>query len=206
MTINVIGDCDKRPVIYTILKIAQTMGDVLLITNRAMLRRLSDTGDTYGHYQNIMIAITQDGIDDFFDGFNFARDDFQTVVIDNLVDATSDVFIYVQGLNPTEEEIDMLESLDDYVTIDMYKGKYIDARTYYAIEEFEAFRDCCPMNQNLANVIGEILGPVYQKDPKNLASIAMTKVPGSRPATKSAPKSTIKKGTGKKMSLGGIFK
>lgn len=206
MTINVIGDCDKRPVLYTILKIAQTLGDVLLVTNRAMLRRLSDTGETGGFYQNIMIAVTQDGIDDFFDSFEHQKNDFNTVIIDNIVAAESDVFVYVKGLNPTPEELELLETLENYEVIDMYKGKFIDSKTYYNIEEFEALRDCCPMNAELAKAIGEILGPVLKKDPKNIAAIAMTRMPNAPKPKAAVLPGNNNKGSKKKFSLGGLLK
>ena len=74
MIINIIGNCDKRPVLYTVMKICQTLGDVLVITNNARLLRLSDTWDSFGHYQNTMIAYTQEGIDDFLDDFAYLID------------------------------------------------------------------------------------------------------------------------------------
>ena len=43
MVINIIGDCDKRPVLYTVMKICQTLGDVLLVSSSSRLMRLSDT-------------------------------------------------------------------------------------------------------------------------------------------------------------------
>ena len=71
MIVNIIGECDKRPVLYTCMKILQNIGDVLLISNSSRLMRLSDTRDIGGHYQNTMIAVTMDGIDDFFDDFKY---------------------------------------------------------------------------------------------------------------------------------------
>ena len=91
MVINIIGDCDKRPVLYTVMKICQTLGDVLLVSSSSRLMRLSDTNASYGHYQNTMVTVTQEGIDDFFDNFEYDLADFEFVIIDNIISAVHHV-------------------------------------------------------------------------------------------------------------------
>ena len=177
MIINIIGDCDKRPVLYTVLKVCQTLGDVLLITNSTRLARLSDTRDTYGHYQNIMVAITTEGIDDFLEAFDYGLNSFAYVVVDNISLAEADVTIYVEGLNQSEYEQDTLEYVENYQTIKLYKGGLIDSSTLKRLEEFEALRNCCPIGTKIATAVGNILAPMFGKDVKTFVEIAMQKNP-----------------------------
>ena len=177
MIINIIGDCDKRPVLYTVLKVCQTLGDVLLVTNSTRLARLSDTRDTYGHYQNIMVAITTEGIDDFLETFDYGLDSFAYVVVDNISLAEADVTIYVEGMEQSEEEKDILEYVETYETIKLYKGGLIASDTLKKLEEFEALRNCCPIGTKIANAVGTVLAPKFGKDAKSFVEIAMQKNP-----------------------------
>lgn len=177
MVINIIGDCDKRPVLYTVMKICQNLGDVLLLSNSTRLRRLSDTRETYGYYQNTMIAITTDGVDDFFDDFKYSAEDFDYMIVDNITMAEADVVIYVEGLVQSETEEEMLEYIEDYSVIPLYKGNLCGASTCRNLEQFEALRDMCPINNRIATKVAEILAPYFNKDAKSLVEIAMLKNP-----------------------------
>ena len=174
MIINIIGDCDKRPVLFTVMKICQTYGDVLLVSNSSRLSRLSDTGDTYGHYQNCMIAITQDGIDDFFETFMYDITDFEYIIVDNIITADADLVIYVAGLTQSSNEKDNLEYIEDYETVELYKGKLIDANTLMRCEEFEATGDMCTIAPKVAEKISGILAKHLNVDPKKIYTVAMT--------------------------------
>lgn len=188
MIINIIGDCDKRPVLYTVMKICQTLGDVLLVTNNSRLIRLSNTRENYGHYQNTMIAITHEGIDDFFENFEYDLEDFEYVIIDNIVSAEADLFIYVEGLLASEHEMDTLEYIDDYKTIRLYKGNMLSSRVMYNLEVFEAYVNMQPIGQKVAEAVSKILAEAFGKDPKMITEIAMLEHP--------APDTTRPKGRG----------
>lgn len=191
MVINIIGDCDKRAVLYTVLKICQTLGDVLLVSNSSRLMRLSDTKESYGHYQNVMVAITHDGFDDFLDNFEYDTNSFEYTVVDNITLAEADLVIYVEGLLQSEQEADMLEYIEEYKTIPLYKGKLFDANTCYNMEEFESMRTMCPINKKVASEVAKVLAGPLNTDAKTLETIAMTKNP--------APDSTgLNKQIGKK--------
>ena len=185
MHINVIGECDKRPVIYTLMKICQELGDVLLITTDSRLLRLSDTRDTYGHYQNTMIAVTNEGLDDFLDSFVYDLVDFENVIIDNIVDPDADVVIYVKGYVQSENEKDMLEYLDDYKVIEPYTRKLLDSSTPYKLEEFESLVDMCVVAPKLAKEVADALSGALKVSTDNLKNIALkntsVKVPKSSP-------------------------
>ena len=177
MIINIIGNCDKRPVLYTVMKICQTLGDVLVITNNARLLRLSDTRDSFGHYQNTMIAYTQEGIDDFLDDFNYDFNDFEYTIVDNIVLAEANLTIYVEGLLKDESEMDLLEYIESYQTIELYKGNLLGPKTLRNLECFEAFANMQPISAKLAERVSVLLGEALDKDPKMLQEIAMQEDP-----------------------------
>lgn len=172
MIINIIGDCDKRPVLYTVMKICQSLGDVLLVSSSSRLIRLSDTRESYGHYQNTMVAITQEGIDDFFEDFMYDLTDFEFTIIDNIVSAEADLVIYVKGMIESDNEKDNLEYIDNYETIDLYKGRLVDSNTMLRCEEFEALRDLCPIGNKVAEKVAPIMAKYLNTDAKKILGLA----------------------------------
>ena len=174
MIINIIGDCDKRAVLYTVMKICQRLGDVALITSSSRLIRLSDTKADFGHYQNTMIAVTQDGIDDFWEQFRYGNDDFDFVIIDNIIDAEADVHIYCKGMVQSEDEENAIEYIENLNVIDLYKGRMLSGDTLYRCEEFEALRNMCVISPKIADVVANILAKPFNTTAKNLFKIATT--------------------------------
>ncbi|MCM1215111.1 MAG: hypothetical protein NC548_11395 [Lachnospiraceae bacterium] len=177
MVINVIGDCDKRPVLYTMMKICQTLGDVLFVTDNTSMLRLSDTRENYGHYQNTMIAITQEGIDDFFENFAYALEDFEYMIVDNIPIAEADLVVYVEGMVQSQNELDILEYVEEYKTIPLYKGSLVSGSTLRNLEIFEAFRDMHPIGDKVGEAVAKLLSDALGKDPKMIKEIAMQENP-----------------------------
>lgn len=173
MIINLIGDCDDRPVLYTIMKMCQSLGDVLLVTGDARLVRLSDTGESMGHYQNCMIGITYEGIDEFWEEMPYDVSDFEYVIVDNIIDGNADVVIYTKGLLESEAEHDNLEYIDDYTTIELFTGGYLDSKTLYRLEEFEAYKTMCPISQKLAQKLAKVLAEPMKTPEKTLLNAAL---------------------------------
>ncbi len=172
MVVNVIGECDNRPILYCCMKVLQEFGDVLLVTSSNRLLRLSDTQESSGHYQNTMICVTHDGIDDFFDQLRYDRGDFDYIIIDNVVTVESDITLYVEGMSVSETESYLLSMLDEYQTIRLYKDKLIEASTAYKIEQFEALRDMCPMTPKVINAVCKLLSPKLGVSADKLVKIA----------------------------------
>ena len=171
MIISVIGDCDTRPVLYTMMKICQTLGDVLLITANTRLIRMTDTRDSGGHLQNCMIGIADEGIDDFFENFEYLDTDFNYVIIDNLMSADAEGVIYVRGLTESEDEKMQLEYIDEYTTIDLYKGKLCDSKTLFKCEEFEAYMNMCTINSKLTQEVAKAISGILQVPADKLTQI-----------------------------------
>lgn len=172
MLINIIGDCDKRPVLYTVMKICQRLGDVLLVSSSSRLNRLSDTRAPFGHYQNTMIAVTQEGIDDFWENYRYEPSDFDFVIIDNIVSAEADLTIYCKGMAESEYEADAIEYIDNLKVIDLYKGKMLAGDTLYRCEEFEALRNMCVISARVSEEVAKLLAEPLHTTQKNLYTIA----------------------------------
>lgn len=179
MIINVIGSGDNRPVIYTLLKICQCLGDVLLVSPRDYIYRLSNTEESLGHYQNILVAQTTEGIDDFYTDFQYDISDFSYTIVENLLDAKADLTIYVKGLDTSVEE-DVLEYVENYVTIDLYNPLVHKGFPMLCIEEFEALRDLCSMPESIASEVCHAIAKAFAMPERDLVTIAMnnpTKAP-----------------------------
>lgn len=181
MIINVIGDCDKRPVTYCVMKILQSLGDVLFVTTSSRLVRLSDTGESGGHYQNIMIGVTTEGVDDFFEEFNYNRNDFNNILVDNVLEADADLTIYVEGMSESDNEKYVLSLLENYKTVRLYKGKLVDGTTAYKMEQFEALRDMTPMNAKVIKAVAAAMSETFKIPAPRLEAIAAKVSNGAAP-------------------------
>lgn len=130
MILSVIGDTDKRPIMYTLLKVCQYLGDVLLVTNDRHYARLieepeEDVEVTAGHFQNIFIVVTDKTPDEASQAVGYRVDDYEFIIYDNKVDVAGDSIIYVAGCEMSDTEYSMLSYLEegDYITINFGFGK-----------------------------------------------------------------------------------
>lgn len=193
MIINVVGECDNRPVIYTLMKILQTIGDTLLVSNNSRLIRLSDTRENFGHYQNCMIAITQESFDDFLEEFPYGIADFTNIILDNLQSADADLTIYVKGIIQSEDEQTALEYIDEYLTIELFDPKFTGGQTLLNCERFEALANMMPINPSVATKVANAMAQPLNTAAENLIKIA-TAVPPGVPAAPSDVKGKLRIG------------
>lgn len=172
MVINILGECDKRPVIYTLLKVLQEFGDVLYLSNNTGALRLSDTRQSFGHYQNVMVAVTDDNYDDFFQDAPYGLDDFENVIIEGLDCEDPDMTIFVEGMRISDFESQMLDMVEEYKTIKLYKNKLYSSMTAKRVEEFEAFADMVPMPSSVVSEVVKVITPLNIAPQKSLLKIA----------------------------------
>lgn len=186
MIINIVSASDARPVIYCFMKLCQTLGDVLLVSNNSDRLRLADTHENGGHYQNTMIAVTEDSLDDFIDEFPYEMDDFDFIITENLPYATADLTVYVAGVQPlSEDELDDLVGFfDDYKVIPLFKSGMLLNKTFQLLEEFEVYRHMPSMGEGIAKAVASIMAPLLNVNVKNLESIAASEHPGAAPRKK----------------------
>lgn len=82
MIIGLYGRTDKRPLAYPLLKVLQVYGDVCFITRNKQYLRLSDTRESGGHYQNVMIIATDLSYDEIWEEVGYRTSDFKFVIYD----------------------------------------------------------------------------------------------------------------------------
>jgi hypothetical protein len=124
--IGVLGYTDKRPVLYSLLKILQTTGDVVIITDDRHFKRLLKDNASLGHLLNILICITDAAPDKVWAEIGHEQDDFDHVIYDvrtTLPDEV-DLYIHVNGSSLDEGEEDLLKSIEGYKKVKIvYDGK-----------------------------------------------------------------------------------
>lgn len=175
MILNIIGECDKRPVLYCAMKIFQELGDVLLLTPDDRLLRLSNTYATGGHYQNTMIGIANGGVDDFFEDPEFPYNvyDFDNMIVEGIITVDAALYLYVEGIATSEDMQSTLDMIENYQTVHLFKGGLIENNTYQKMEQFEALGDMCPMTPKIVKAVAAALSPALQIPAESLVKIGM---------------------------------
>lgn len=172
MIISVIGETDKRPVIYTLLRVCQFMGDVLIVTNDRHYKRLiehpeMDVEVYAGHFQNTFIVVSDATPDEVSQAVGYNATDYDYIIYDGQLDAASDVVVFVAGSDISDAENDMLDYLDegDYVTIGLGFGKKnavpYSNNMFKNVELIEAKRTLLQVDSKLSAMVAKILsGPM----------------------------------------------
>ncbi|GKU77564.1 hypothetical protein [Paenibacillus sp. L3-i20] len=174
MQIGVYGYTDKRPVIYALMKLLQTTGDVALFSNNRHYKRLLEEGESQGHMANIMIAISDATPDEIFKEVGYTPDDFEHVIFD-IQDTIPDNLthaIYVKTYNPNEDERAFLELIGDYRVIKLnYDGKseknainvIPSTSMWKSIEQIEFYKILNPIpSKELNKGLATMLAPSLQ--------------------------------------------
>ena len=181
MVIAVLGQTDKRPVIYCLMKLLQKLGDCAIVTKERHYARLIDNGTNVGHFQNIFIAVTDANTDEIFSEIGYRVEDFENIIIDCLdqIPEYADVTIYVGGAGgKTEDEEILLETCGEYFTINLGFGdKNIPYKVemFKCIEEVEGLKHLGPMDPQIASRIGTILTDRIHMPVKNIVKVVCAK-------------------------------
>lgn len=186
MVLSIIGETDKRPVIYSLLKVCQYLGDVLLVTNNRHYTRLieereEDLEVIAGHFQNIFIVVTDKTPDEASQAIGYTSDDYEFIIYDNKMDTSGDVIIHVAGCEMSEWEYSFLEYLneEDYHTINLGFGKKnvipLTGKMFANCELVEGKRTLLPIDTKLTGTIVKLLSPLVNIPEKTLVKAVMKK-------------------------------
>lgn len=113
MIIGLYGYTDKRPVLYALMHLLQSLGDVAVISpNRHLSRLLEDHSDS-GHIGNTLLNVTDLSPDEVWAEIQHSPDDFMHVIYDlrDSVAADVDLNIHVLGSEYEDGEKEFLECL-----------------------------------------------------------------------------------------------
>lgn len=165
MQISVFGRTDKRACIYTLMKILQQMGDVLVVTNHRHFTRLTEDGSLTGTYQNITVCVTDATADEMWQELGYAPEDFEYVILDNLYNEGTDLTIYVQGGGPEELDEYLFDVFEDMPVIHMGSGKNAVPYSRELLENIEQIEynrhlvaPSPAMTRELAKILSKPLG------------------------------------------------
>lgn len=170
MIISVIGETDKRPLMYTLIRFCQFLGDTLVVTpNDTYMKLIEDVEAetdeyTMGYFQNTVIVVTELTPDDVGRQVGYNKvEDFDFVIYENELDTSGDLIIYVTEGEMTEWEHSMLEYLDkdDYETLRFNNGKYrikITDKVLRNCETVEERRSLIDIHPELTKRVIRVLG------------------------------------------------
>lgn len=184
MILSVVGDTDKRPIMYTLLKVCQYLGDVLLVTNDRHYARLieepeEDVEIIAGHFQDIFIVVTDKTPDETSQAVGYVPEDYEFIIYDNKVDVSGDAIIYVAGCEMSEAEYSALGYLEeeDYITINFGFGKKnvipYTGKMFMNCELTEGKHVLVPIDNKISTDVVRILSPLVNIPEKTLMKAVM---------------------------------
>lgn len=156
MIVVCLGYADKRPVLYALMKLLQSFGDVAVVTQNRQLQRLLEDRNTSGHFNNIFIAVTDSTPDEVFSEIGYAPGDFDHIIFDS-IDVLPDSYntcIHCRSYGLTEHEKETMGYIDYLVQYNfMYDDKPeqgcvnipVTFQLIKSVEEFEAKKLLMPM-------------------------------------------------------------
>lgn len=178
MIVAVYGETDKRPVIYTLIKLFQRLGDCCLISDNRHYKRLLDTDTNTGHYQNVFITVTDASPDEVFSEIGYESIDFENMIFDNTIPDNADLIIFVQGCSISENESDTLEYLSSYETIGLGFGKNMIPYTvtmFKNVELIEGKKHLLEIDKKLTHKLATILSEHLNMSAKNICKVVAKK-------------------------------
>lgn len=176
MRIGVLGFTDKRPILYPLMKLLQSTGDVVVITDDRRFKRLLEDYASPGHLGNIMICVTDATPDEVWEEIDHSENDFDHVIYDlrDTLHEDIDMYIHVKGSDFEDGEKDFLECVDTYTSIKlMYDGKPertketinlpITLKLLSTLEVLENKNVLLPMpSKKINKVIAKLIAPVIK--------------------------------------------
>lgn len=178
MIVAVYGETDKRPVIYTLMKLFQKLGDTCLVSNDRHYKRLLPDNESMGNYQNVFIAVTEATPDEVFSEMGYDEDDFENLIFDNTFPENTDLIIFVEGCEVTELERETLEYVGEYSTIGLGFGKNVvpyTADMFKRIEIIEGKKFLTEVDKRVTHKVAELVSK-----PLNMPVSSICKVVSKR--------------------------
>ena len=182
MVISVVGRTDKRPVIYTLMKLFQALGDCCVLTHDRHLRRLiEDSGGDLGHFQNILIAVSDASPDEIFLEMGYRKIDFEYIIFDctDMIPDDSDLVIWVGGADGiTEDDETLLSMYPGYKECNLGFGKGsipYTAEMFKACEEIEGFKHLALPSPQIASRLATFLTELLNMPVRDILKVVGNK-------------------------------
>lgn len=183
MIVVCMGYADKRPILYSLMKLLQSFGDVAVITQNRQLRRLLYTNSLSGHFNNIFVAISDSAPDEVFADTGCKPEDFDHIIFDNVdtLPAQYDICISCSSYGLTDADWDIIEHIEGIVKYNFMYNEKVDRdcinipvtfNLLKSVEEFEARRLLSPIDSKaLLTGLAKLTAPLLKITEKNAIRI-----------------------------------
>ena len=124
MILTVLGDLDRRPVTYTLMRLISTLGETSVVTNNRKLITLSDNKKSGGYYLDTQINYAED-VDDY--DIYVESMFYKNFLYDGIVPFYSDIIFYCSSQTATKKELRKVNSYNvkNIIPIEMYSDKNV---------------------------------------------------------------------------------
>ena len=167
MKIVIYGLTDTRPVVYTLLKMLQPMGNIVLHTENPHYKRLIENNLEIGDLENIFLVVSQDTLEEILELLEMDMEGFDYVLYDSIIPEEFDVLIHVCGVNISDYESSEVEDFfsgeaEGFSAYKLNLG-FGDKHVPYSLEMFtniekiEAFRSLMEVDRRLTKYLANIM-------------------------------------------------
>ncbi len=179
MIVVCLGHVDKRPILYSLMKLLQSFGDVAVVTRNRQLQRLLESKSSSGYFNNIFVAISDAVPEAAILEAGCAPGDFDHIIYDSIdvLPDRYDLCIHSKSFGLMEYESEVLGYKSDIVQYNfVYDGKTekgcinipVAFPLIKSVEEFEARKllipiQCDVMQKSLSSLTAPQL-KITEKD------------------------------------------
>lgn len=187
MILGLLGNTDNRLVMYSILKILENKGDVVLITpNEHLLRLLEDPDSRMGYFGNTLIVVTSLSADEVWEDIGHVEFDFDHIIYDlkNTVADSVQTYIHCYDYGIDENEEDFLNMIKDFTEIEHIKLSYdgkrdkthnnvrVTFKDVQAITKAEHLGELGSIqNKTLTDTLAKLIGKQIKADAKAMSAM-----------------------------------
>jgi len=154
------GYVDKRAIVYSLIKLLNTFGDVAVISQNKQLQRLLEDRSTSGHFNNTFIVVSECTPDEIFSRIDNKKEDFDHIIYDtyDTFQGDYDVFIHCRSYGKSENENELIEYLSGVIQYNfVYNGKNeigclnipVTMPLIKSVEEFETKKLMIPIQSSV---------------------------------------------------------
>lgn len=179
MQITILGRTDKRPCIYTLMKLLMPLGDVAVVTNDRRLKRLAEDESYPGYCQNIAIFVTDATADEMWGEIQQSPKDFEYTILDGIYNEDTDLIFYIQGAGTEVCDEDLFDTFEDMIVIHMDKASGKDKKNVVPytkamlsnLEAMEYFRRPIVIAPQMLGILATYLSEYIGMKPKELMKV-----------------------------------
>jgi hypothetical protein len=177
------GYVDKRPIVYSLIKLLDAFGEVAVISQNKQLQRLLEDRSSSGFYNNTFIVVGEYTPDEVFSETEYKKEDFDHIIFDtyDTVPGDYDVFMHCRSFGMSDAEREIIEYISGVIQYNfVYDGRKemgcwnipVTVPLIKSVEEFEAKKLMVPIqSKDLTRSISRLLAPKLDITEKKAVNI-----------------------------------